>query len=56
MFLIRTLVSAQPWAREMVDQRWAIAVDRVGDIAQRVVEADRLKEVSEGLHLRPSML
>ena len=56
VFLIKSLVSAQQWADDMVKRRQAIPVERVGEIVERIVEADRLRNVSERLHLAPSML
>ena len=56
VFLVKSLVSTQQWACDMVDEGRAIAVERVEDIAERIVDADRLNEISKRLHLQPSML
>ena len=56
VFLIKSLVSSQQWAHEMVDGGRASAVERVEEIAERIVDADRLNEISKRLRLQPSML
>ena len=56
VFLIKSLVSTQQWARSMVDGGRATAVERVDEVAERIVDSDRLNEISKRLRLQPSML
>lgn len=56
VFLIKSLVSAQQWAQDMVERGQATAVGSVEEVAGRVVDSDRLSEVSKRLHLQPAML
>ena len=46
-FLLRTLVTEQPWARKYVAERGAIEVADVGDIVKWLAAPDRIKEVTE---------
>ena len=56
VFLIKSLVTNQEWARSMVDSKQAIEVQSVGDIVRKVADSDRLHTASEKLLLQPSML
>lgn len=46
-FLLRTLVTEQPWARKYVAERGAIEVADVDDIIKWLAAPDRIKEVTE---------
>lgn len=56
VFLINSLVSAQQWAHDMVEKGQATAVGSVEEVADRIVDSDRLTEISKRLHLQPAML
>ena len=56
VFLIKSLVSAQRWAQDMVEKGQATAVSSVEEVAGRVVDSDRLSMVSKRLLLQPAML
>ena len=56
VFLVQSLVTAQEWAQEMVDNRNATAVNEIEDIASWIAEATRLRAVNERLHIEPSLL
>ena len=56
VFLINSLVSAQQWAHDMVEKGQATAVGSVEEVADRIVDCDRLTEISRRLHLQPAML
>ena len=56
VFLVASLVATQEWAQEMINDRRAYAVERVDDIASRIIEADRLRDVSEKLRIEPALL
>jgi len=45
-WLIRSLVTDQPWARSYVDERGAVEVDGVDDVISDLAEPDRLLAVS----------
>ena len=47
VFLIRDLVTRQPWARSYLD-RGALQVDSVADVLDRVADADRIEQVAAG--------
>jgi DNA processing protein len=47
VFLVRTLVTSQPWARQYVDKRGAIEVSDVGDVVQHLAEPARIRRVTE---------
>lgn len=46
-FLLRTLVTEQPWAQKYVAQRGAIEVADVDDIVKWLAAPDRIREVTE---------
>ena len=56
VFLINSLVSTQQWAHDMVEKGQATAVGSVEEVADRIVDSDRLTEISKRLHLQPAML
>lgn len=58
VFLIKSLTSAQPWAHEMVEKGKAIEVRTAEEITERVVDYERLKNLSdhERRYLRPALL
>ena len=56
VFLVSSLVASQEWAQQMIDDRRAYAVEWVEDIASRIIEAERLRDVSEKLHIEPALL
>ena len=56
VFLIKSLVSAQEWAHDMVERGQATAVGSVEEVAERIVDPSRLTEINKRLHLQPAML
>ena len=56
VFLVSSLVASQEWAQKMIEDRRAYAVEWVEDIASRIIETERLREVSEKLHIEPALL
>ena len=55
VFLLDTLVAQQPWAQEMVERR-AIAVSCIEEITSLVASPDRVRDVSDLLHVEPALL
>ncbi len=47
VFLVRSLVTDQPWARSFVQQRGAIEVSDVEEVVRHLTTPDRLRLVSE---------
>ena len=56
VFLLDTLVDQQPWAQQMVQGRRAVTVSRIEEIASRVAPPDRVRNVSDLLHIEPALL
>ena len=56
VFLIKSLVTEQDWARTMVDSGQATEIESVEDIVPLVADSGRLRAASEELLLQPSML
>ena len=56
VFLLDTLVAGQPWAQQMVQRRRAVAVSRIDEITSRVASPDRVRDVSDLLHVEPALL
>ena len=56
VFLLDTLVAEQPWARQMVQRRLAVAVSCIDDITIRIASPDRVRDVSDLLHIEPALL
>ena len=56
VFLLNTLVAQQAWAQQMLERRRAIAVSCVEEITSRVVSPDRVRDVSDLLHVEPALL
>ncbi len=47
VFLIRSLVTSQPWARTYVDNRGAVEVSDVEDVIARLAAPDRVRRATE---------
>jgi DNA processing protein len=47
VFLIRSLVTSQPWAREYVEKRGAIEVADVDEVSAQLAAPDRVRRASE---------
>jgi DNA processing protein len=47
VFLLRSLVTTQPWARDYVDKRGAIEVDEVDEVSGQLAEPDRVRRATE---------
>ncbi len=56
VFLLDTLVAEQSWAQQMVQQRRAIAASCIKEITERIVSPDRVRDVSDLLHVEPALL
>ena len=56
VFLLDTLVVEQPWAQQMVERRRAVAVSCIDEITSRIVSPDRVRDVSDLLHVEPALL
>ena len=56
VFLLDTLVTQQPWAQQMVESRRAVTVSCIEEITSRVVSPDRVRDVSDLLHVEPALL
>lgn len=56
VFLLDTLVTQQPWAQQMVERRRAVTVSCIEEITSRVVSPDRVRDVSDLLHVEPALL
>lgn len=58
VFLIKSLTSAQQWAHDMVEKRPATAVESADEVARRIVDPARLRDISSHLrlHLHPMKL
>jgi len=44
VFLVASLVAGQPWARDYVDRRDAIAVDDVHEVLKHLAAPDRIRQ------------
>jgi DNA processing protein len=47
VFLIRSLVTTQPWARDYVDKRGAIEVDKVDEVSAQLAAPERVRQATE---------
>lgn len=47
LFLLRTLVTDQPWARTYVDERGAIEVGEIDDVIRHLAEPARIRSVTD---------
>lgn len=56
VFLLDTLVTEQPWAQQMVQRRRAVAVSCIDEITSRIASPDRVRDVSDLLHVEPALL
>ena len=56
VFLLDTLVAQQPWAQQMVERRRAVTVSCIEEITSRVASPDRVRDVSDLLHVEPALL
>ena len=56
VFLLDTLVAQQPWAQQMVERRRAVNVSYIEEITSRVVSPDRVRNVSDLLHIKLALL
>ena len=56
VFLPRSLISAQPWARDMAEHRQATPIGKVGDVPPLLVTADRLGEAVDVYRIPASTL
>ena len=56
VFLLDTLVAEQTWAQQMVERRRAVAVSCIDEITNRIVSPDRVRDVSDLLHVEPALL
>ncbi len=56
VFLLDKLVTDQPWAQQMTERRQAFTVSCINDIIRMVALPDRVRDVSELLHLEPALL
>ena len=56
VFLVKSLVSDQQWAQEMIESRKATPVASVEDVASRVADAKWVREVDQRLRIAPSLL
>ena len=56
VFLLDTLVAQQPWAQQMVERRRAVAVSCIEEITSRVASPNRVRDVSDLLHVEPALL
>ena len=56
VFLLDTLVAEQTWAQQMVQRRRAVAVSCIEEITSRIVSPDRVRDVSDLLHVEPALL
>ena len=50
VFLVRSLVTSQPWAREYVRQRGAIEVAEVDEVTARLAAPERVRQATEQQH------
>jgi DNA processing protein len=51
VFLIKSLVTSQPWARGYVDKRGAIEVDSIDDIVGRLTDPERIRHITASRQL-----
>ena len=56
VFLIKSLVESQDWAKSMVDEGKAILVSQIQDITDHLVDEERLRYADKELHPRPFLL
>ena len=56
VFLLNTLVAEQTWAQQMVERRRAVAVSCIDEITSRSASPDRVRDVSDLLHVKPALL
>ena len=56
VFLLDSLVTEQAWAQQMIERRRAVPVSCIEEIASRVVSPDRVRDVSDLLHVEPALL
>ena len=56
VFPLGTLVAEQTWAQQMVESRRAVAASRIDEITSRIVSPDRVRDVSDLLHVEPALL
>ena len=56
VFLLDTLVAQQAWAQQMLERRRSVAVSCVEEITSRVASPDRVRDVSDLLHVEPALL
>ena len=56
VFLLDTLVVEQTWAQQMVERRRAVSVSCIDEITSRIVSPDRVRDVSDLLHVEPALL
>lgn len=47
VFLIKSLVTEQEWARKMLERRAAVEVDQVGDVLDRLAAPERVQAASD---------
>ncbi len=47
VFLVRSLVTTQPWARDYVDRRGAIEVDDVDEVSAQLAAPERVRQATE---------
>jgi DNA processing protein len=50
VFLIRSLVTSQPWAREYVGKRGAIEVADVDEVSAQLAAPERVRRATEQQH------
>jgi DNA processing protein len=51
VFLLRSLVTNQPWARTYVEKRGAMEVESIDDIVSRLTDPDRIEDVARSRQL-----
>jgi DNA processing protein len=51
VFLLKSLVTAQPWARTYVDKRGALEVESIDDIVSRLADPGRIRQITSSRQL-----